>query len=114
VVFHPHTLYISALWASTVKKQRNMRLITTVILILFFATHITYGQDNSAKKNYKEELKIAGKSFSSFFYPNYAKLYRLTKKEFVSKIDSARDIFESTLNKYDGQRWWSRFGKSSI
>jgi acetyl esterase/lipase len=50
-----------------------------------------------------DELKIAGNAFSSYFYPNYAKIHSLNEKEFVTKIDSARKVFVSTVNKYAEQ-----------
>jgi len=71
-------------------------------LTLFFIGLLTYGQtsNGSAKENYLAEQKNIANSFSSYFYPNYAKIYSLTENEFLSKIDSARNVFESAVNKY--------------
>lgn len=55
---------------------------------------------DSAKQKYLTELRDAGRSFSSWFYPNRDKLYRLPEKDFVYKIDSARSLFDLVLAKY--------------
>jgi len=78
-----------------------MRLI--ILAGYTFLASFLFGQDVSEKEKYLAELKVAGNSFSSYFYPNYAKHYSLSEVKFVSKIDSARNIFESILQKYAGQ-----------
>ncbi|MGC4022963.1 MAG: hypothetical protein QM734_13980 [Cyclobacteriaceae bacterium] len=74
------------------------------MLIIFFTLYIglTFGQtkNNSTKQAYLAEQKIIGRAFSKYFYPNYSKLYSLTEKEFVPKIDSARDLFNALIGKY--------------
>ena len=71
-----------------------------VIICYTFFTSLLFGQSSSEKEKYLAEQKTAGNSFSSYFYPNYSKIYSLTEKKFVLKIDSARNIFESLLQKY--------------
>jgi acetyl esterase/lipase len=77
-----------------------------LVILLSFALSISnfsIGQDHSAKDAYLAELKAAGKSFSSYFYPNYAKIYSLPEKAVSAKVDSARNQFISILEKYKKQ-----------
>ena len=55
------------------------------------------------QKKYLAELKVTGKAFSNQFYSNYASIYSLPEKAFISKIDSARKQFQSVLNTYSNQ-----------
>lgn len=74
--------------------------------LLFCTGLVTFGQSNyadSARQGYLAEQKANGKSFSSYFYPNYAKFYSLDEKKFVSKIDSAKNVFDESLKRYDEQ-----------
>jgi acetyl esterase/lipase len=77
----------------------EMMKFRIIICCTLFASHL-FGQDSSEQEKYLAEQKIAGNSFASYFYPNYFRIYSLTEKKFISKIDSARNIFESLLQKY--------------
>jgi acetyl esterase/lipase len=76
----------------------------TYFLTISFTLYIslTFGQtkNDSTEQTYLAEQKNIGRSFSKYFYPNYSKLYSLTEKEFVSQIDSARNVFNALLDKY--------------
>lgn len=94
------TGYSPTLWASTKKTHYRKMMKLRIIICCTFFTSLLFGQDNSEKEKYLAEQKIVGNSFSSYFYPNYSKIYSLTENKFVSKIDSVRNIFESLLEKY--------------
>ena len=74
-----------------------------LILLLFF--HQIHAQQinnkpDSNQQNYLAELKITGKKFTNDLYPNYARIYSLSEKLFVAKIDSARKEFIAVLDRY--------------
>jgi acetyl esterase/lipase len=79
-----------------------------IIRLLIFICYITsttfiYGQDISQTEKYLAEHKFIGNSFATYFYPRYAQLYTLSEEDFVSKIDSARQVFEGLLQEYAGE-----------
>lgn len=74
-----------------------------VIVFLSSTLKAQQGSESPINKNiqaYQTELKILGKQFSSSFYPNYSQFYRLQEKQFIHKIDSVRQLFNSVLDKY--------------
>ena len=74
--------------------------------VAFFLGLSLLGQNNSegpAKEKYLAEQKVIGNSFSTYFYPNYSKMYSLPETVFVSKIDSAKNTFDALLKKYNEQ-----------
>lgn len=82
----------------------NQKLIVTTLFIIYAG--LTSGQrsnSSSARDAYLAEQRVIGNSFSNFFYPNYPKIHLLAEKEFVSKIDSVRNIFGELLQKYAKQ-----------
>lgn len=76
-----------------------MRLTITLFCLLAFFSCIAQTPD-SARQKYLTELRAVGKSFAAWFYPERDKLYALPEKYFISKIDSARSLFDIVLAKY--------------
>jgi len=81
-------------------KHKTKRYFLTISLTLYIG--LTHGQikPDSTTLNYLAEQKTVGRAFSKYFYPNYSKLYSLPEKEFVSTIDSARNVFTALVDKY--------------
>ncbi|GAA4375579.1 hypothetical protein GCM10023186_08440 [Hymenobacter koreensis] len=55
------------------------------------------------KEHYLAEQKSTGKVFGAYFYPRYSGLYALAPAAFVTKMDSARQVFDGLLGRYAPQ-----------
>ena len=80
-----------------------MRALLTVLLLTVSAILFAQQDTTSPKFQYQSAQRQLGREFSNYFYPNYASHYSLPEQTFLSKIDSARRLFEVLLNKYQSQ-----------
>jgi acetyl esterase/lipase len=80
--------------------HRTKTCFLTIYLALYIGLAFAQTENDSTRQAYLAEQKTIGRAFSGYFYPNYSKLYSLTEREFVSKIDSARDVFNALTGKY--------------
>lgn len=55
---------------------------------------------DSIRKNYYSVQKTISNKFSGYYYPNRSQIYSLPEKQFLSKIDSLRSVFEENLIEY--------------
>jgi len=77
-----------------------MRITCFLLLLLLLHRSVNAQPIDSIKTAYFAELKIAGKAFSNYFYPNYNEIYALPEEQFIAKIDSARKNFFALLYKH--------------
>ena len=75
--------------------------LTTFIFFLAFSC---FGQEkqniDSLRKAYYADLKIISNSFAEYYYPNRPKIYSLHQSLFLKKVDSLKQPFMKTANKY--------------
>lgn len=79
--------------------------MTRVLLIVLLAGSLTsFGQQlqnlDSVRKIYFSRLEVLSNEFSNYYYPNRPKIYSLSEKNFLKKIDSLKVPFDRELTKY--------------
>jgi len=84
-------------------RTRSIIILMAVALVSQSKAQNNPSLPDSNQQQYQAALKVAGKQFTQYLYPNYTTLYSLPEKTFVSVIDSVRNVFTTVLNKYQKQ-----------
>jgi len=77
-----------------------MKPLAALCLFGITSLHTAAQSTDSLKQKYLAELRITGRTFTSWFYPNHDKLYALPENIFVFKMDSAKQNFTVVLENY--------------
>ncbi|RAJ05017.1 acetyl esterase/lipase [Chitinophaga skermanii] len=82
-----------------------MPLSRILIIFLSFAFYFpaTAQQKDSVQQVFHEEWQVALHHFAAHLDSNYASIYTLPEKSFVSKIDAAKKVFATLASKYKTQ-----------
>jgi acetyl esterase/lipase len=75
-----------------------------ILFYLLISTSASTQPPDSLRQKYMNDLRVLGRNFTNYFYPNKTALSRLPEKMFVHKIDSSRKLFEARLGAYKMER----------
>ena len=82
-----------------------MEIISIGIICIVMPSMTNYAQDlnyyDTVYKKFESEQENINRSFSDYFYGNYAKMYYLNENDFVRAIDSLQKIFTEHLAKFE-------------
>jgi acetyl esterase/lipase len=83
-------------------------MLQKVLLFSFsLLTYISQAQQDGASSNvmkeYAAEQTEVNKRFNGYFNANYRKLYALPEPAFIRKIDSLRQLFNTTVDQYSSK-----------
>ncbi len=80
--------------------MRTGFILTCLLCLNQSQAQETNRAQDSTRLIYLNELKRIGKEFAGDFYPNYSQFYLLPENNFITKIDSVRNIFNNLLASY--------------
>lgn len=83
--------------------MRKLAAIFFLSVVLSEARAQATSEAPNPKQRYLAEQRNLGKTFGAYFYPRYGRLYSLPPAVFVTKMDSARQMFDALLDRHAAQ-----------